>query len=74
MKSFLLTFESVHDLIEKIKTGRYEFPSDPWDKISKQAKKLVKHCLDINPKTRYSPSCALMDQWIVNVISTIDYH
>jgi len=57
----------VQDLIEKIKTGHYEFPSDPWDTISKQAKNLVKHCLSINPKNRYCPSEALMHPWITNV-------
>lgn len=53
-----------------IKTGKYELPSDPWDTISKEAKNLVKHCLDINPKTRYSPSEALMHPWIANVITS----
>jgi len=58
--------EYVQDLIEKIKTGHYEFPSDPWDNISKQAKNLVRHCLSLNPRTRYCPSEALMHPWITN--------
>ncbi len=67
----LIISHSVQDLIEKIKTGHYEFPSDPWDTISKQAKNLVKHCLSINPKTRYCPSEALMHPWITNVLKLI---
>lgn len=58
--------EYVQDLIEKIKVGKYEFPADPWDNISKQAKNLVKLCLNPNFKTRCSPSEALMHPWIAN--------
>jgi len=58
--------EYVQDLIEKIKAGKYEFSADPWVNISKQAKNLVKRCLDVNYKTRCSPSEALMHPWIAN--------
>jgi len=52
-----------------IKAGKYEFHPDPWDNISEQAKDLVRHCLDVNYKTRYKSSDALIHPWISNVIS-----
>jgi len=54
------------ELIEMIKTGKYEFHEDQWSNISEQAKDLIKHCLDVNYKTRYTPSQALMHPWITN--------
>jgi len=56
----------VNDLIELIKAGKYEFHADPWDNISDLAKDLIRHLLDVNYKTRYSPSQALMHPWISN--------
>jgi len=56
----------VQDLIEIIKEGKYEFHKDQWEHISEQAKDLVKHCLDVNPKTRYTPFDALMHPWVAN--------
>ena len=64
---FNLTSFSVKDLIELIKEGNYTFPSGQWDSISDQAKDLIKHCLDVNCKTRFSPADALMHPWIANV-------
>ena len=61
------SLQSVQDLIELIKEGKYEFHKDQWEHISEQAKDLVKHCLDVNPKTRYTPFDALMHPWIANV-------
>jgi serine/threonine protein kinase len=58
---------SVSELIELIKKGKYEFDKEHWDGISSDAKDLVKHCMDVNPKTRYIPSDALMHNWIKNV-------
>lgn len=61
----------VQDLIELIKEGKYEFHKDQWEHISEQAKNLVKHCLDTNPKTRYTPFDALMHPWIANVTTLL---
>ena len=58
---------SIQELIELIKEGKYEFHPDPWDNISVQAKELIKHLTDVNPKTRYSPFQALTHPWIANV-------
>jgi len=50
-----------------ISSGKVEFSPEPWDNISDLAKDLVKRCIDVNPKTRYLPSDALMHPWITNV-------
>lgn len=56
----------MEDLIELIVKNKYEFPSDPWDRISFNAKDLIKRCLTTNPKERISPTDALMHPWIAN--------
>ena len=37
--------EFVNDLIDKIKKCNYSFPDDPWEKISDNAKQLIKKLL-----------------------------
>jgi serine/threonine protein kinase len=56
--------EYLHDLIELIKEAKYEFPSEPWDGISHEAKDLVTKCLRKNATTRYDPWKALTHPWI----------
>jgi len=56
-----------------IQAGKYEFHPEHWDNISDQAKDLIKHCLDVNYKTRYTPSQALMHPWITNVFFSSSY-
>jgi len=62
--------EDTQDLTEMIQKGKYEFHADPWDKISADAKDLIKHLLNVNPNTRYSPFQALTHPWIVTVRNT----
>ncbi|EAR98522.3 Serine/Threonine kinase domain protein (macronuclear) [Tetrahymena thermophila SB210] len=56
--------EFVKDLINKIIEGEYSFPSDPWDKISEEAKDLIKKCLTINPEDRIKPDMMLQHPWL----------
>ena len=58
----------MQDLIEMIKEGLYEFHPDPWDKISQEAKDLVKNCLTIDPLKRFDPWRALTHPWVSHVI------
>ena len=51
-----------------IKEGKYEFHPDPWDKISQEAKELVKSCLTIDPLKRFDPWRALTHPWVSHVI------
>lgn len=53
------------DLTEMIQKGKYEFHSDPWDKISSEAKDLISHLLDSDANKRYSPFQVLTHPWIV---------
>jgi serine/threonine protein kinase len=39
-------------LFEKIKTGKYDFPSPTWDCISQEAKDLIKNLLIVDPSKR----------------------
>ncbi|KAL4450265.1 hypothetical protein ABPG74_008971 [Tetrahymena malaccensis] len=56
--------EFVKDLINKIIEGEYSFPSDPWDKISEEAKDLIRKCLTINPEDRIKPDMMLQHPWL----------
>ena len=59
--------DDAKDLQEMIQKGEYEFHSDPWDKISSEAKDLIKHLLDANVNKRYSPFQVLTHPRIVTV-------
>lgn len=53
--------------MEQIKKAKYEFHSNPWDKISEQAKDLIKSLLNVDPKARFTPFQSLTHPWITNV-------
>jgi calcium-dependent protein kinase len=57
--------ESSKDLGEQIKRGSYSLKSKPWNWISQEAKELIHHLMDINPKTRFSAAQALQSKWFV---------
>lgn len=42
-------------LFEKIKKGKFDFPSPSWDNISPEAIDLIKHLLVVNPNMRMTP-------------------
>lgn len=54
-------------MIELIKKGEVSYEGPVWDKISLEAKDLVRRLLNKNYKERYSPSQALAHPWIQNV-------
>ncbi|KAG9339588.1 hypothetical protein JZ751_023479 [Albula glossodonta] len=49
---------------EQITRGYYRFIPSKWDKISEQAKDLVKKLLVVDPKTRLTIEEALQHPWI----------
>ncbi|KAJ3101925.1 hypothetical protein HDU97_000966 [Phlyctochytrium planicorne] len=49
---------------EQIKTGRYNFPSPFWDKISPQAVDLCKKLMTVNPDVRLTAEQALEHEWM----------
>lgn len=51
------------EVFEKIKAGKYSFNQSEWDKVSDEAKDLIKHMLEINTKKRYSASKCLDHKW-----------
>lgn len=57
----------MNDLIELIKKGDIDFSAPAWEKISSEAKDLVKKLLNKNYKERFCPSQALAHPWIQNV-------
>ncbi|KAL9558725.1 hypothetical protein MBANPS3_000772 [Mucor bainieri] len=55
---------SVPTLTRKVAKGEYTFLSPWWDHISVDAKHLIHHLLDINPKKRYTIDQFLAHPWI----------
>ncbi|KAJ3145201.1 hypothetical protein HDU86_001125 [Geranomyces michiganensis] len=51
-------------LTEKVANGQFAFLSPWWDDISPEAKDLVCHLLQVNPKKRYTISQFLAHPWI----------
>ena len=41
-------------LFEKIKSGKFDFPSPVWDNISDEPKDIIRHLLVVDPKKRWS--------------------
>lgn len=51
------------EIIEKIKKGKYDLSCDPWPKISKEAKDLIRHMLEMSAVSRISAQKALLHKW-----------
>lgn len=56
--------ESIATLTQKVAKGQYTFLSPWWDHISVEAKHLVGHLLDVNPKKRYTIDQFLSHPWL----------
>jgi len=55
-----------NEIYKKIQQKKYSFPSPQWDKISDDAKDLIKHMLT-DPKDRYSAQEVLNHTWVNNL-------
>ncbi|KAG9304946.1 hypothetical protein G9A89_003115 [Geosiphon pyriformis] len=74
------------NLPEQIKTGQYTFPSPYWDRVSREAKDLVKKLLKVSPEERLSVDQALAhpfmtkdplpleDEQEMEYFSRVNYH
>lgn len=51
------------EIVEKIKRGKFDMKSDVWNKISNEAKDLIKSMLDMNYLSRLSAQKALSHKW-----------
>mmetsp|Transcript_1182 Transcript_1182/g.2876 ORF Transcript_1182/g.2876 Transcript_1182/m.2876 type:complete len:471 (+) Transcript_1182:2525-3937(+) len=52
------------EILRKVATGRYSFPSPEWDEVSFEAKDLISQMMNPNPLERISASEALSHPWI----------
>lgn len=51
------------EILEKIKAGKFDLKADPWQRVSSEAKDLIKHMLDMNMLSRISAQKALGHKW-----------
>jgi calcium-dependent protein kinase len=51
-------------IFQRIKQGKFSFPSPEWDQVSKGAKDVITKMLNFDPKDRISAKQALDDKWI----------
>ena len=51
------------EIMKAVKKGKYDFPAEEWDGISKEAKDLISNMLAYNPKQRFSPEQCLKHTW-----------
>lgn len=52
-------------LFEKIKKGKYDFPSPIWDNISEEAKEIIRNLLVVDPSKRMTCEQLLKHPWIL---------
>ena len=58
---------SVNEILESVKKGKYEMTGPEWNKISKNAKDLVKKMLLYDPTKRISAETAIQHDWVVKM-------
>ena len=56
------------DILTKVQQGTVPWGPE-WNKISEEAKRLIKKMLEYDPKHRYSAAQALQDPWIISKTS-----
>jgi calcium-dependent protein kinase len=62
--------ETDEDTFGLIRRGKYEFPSDPFNKVSSQAKDLINKLLIADPKKRLSAKAALNHSFFQTEVDT----
>lgn len=56
--------KSEDEILKKVKIGKYKFDPDDWDKVSEEAKTLIKKMLTLDPAKRLSAHEAMNDPWV----------
>lgn len=51
------------EIMKAVKKGIYDFPTEEWSSVSKEAKELVSNMLKYDPKSRYSAKECLANTW-----------
>ena len=64
--------ETSLQILQKIKTGKYDLSRKPFDTVSDEAKDLIQQCLELNVKKRITASNALCHKWF-DVYDTKSY-
>ena len=59
-------------LISAIVSCNYSFPAPEWDRVSSDAKDVLKRILEADPKRRLTPTEALSHRWVTLAQSTTD--
>jgi len=55
-------------LFERIQEGVYDFPPEDWDRVSEDAKDLIRHLLEHDVTMRYSAADVLRHSWITGQV------
>lgn len=56
--------ETDTEILKNVKKGKYDFPHEEWDSVSKEAKELISLMLKYDPKERISSKDTLNHPWI----------
>jgi len=59
--------DTEQELFDRICTAKYKFLSPYWDKVSWDAKDLIRHLLELEPTKRYTADQALDHKWLRDV-------
>ena len=58
------TGEDDHEILEKVKKGKYDFDDPAWEKVSDECKQFIRQLLTINPEKRPNAEQAINHPWI----------
>jgi serine/threonine protein kinase len=58
------------NIINRIVSGKYDFPSPSFDKVPKECKDFIKRCLVVDPKKRATVPELLKHPWIVKSVTS----
>ncbi|CAA9987967.1 calcium-dependent protein kinase 3, putative [Plasmodium knowlesi strain H] len=55
--------ESDHEILIRVKSGKFNFKGKEWTEVTEEARDLIKHCLTMDPQKRTTASEALRHPW-----------
>lgn len=64
--------ENDSQILNSVKAGKYDFPTEEWSKISKDAKQLITKMLKYEPSERLSASECLASNWFKKENKLVD--
>jgi len=51
-------------ILDQVKQGKYEFPTDNWKHVGEEAKDLIRKLLQVDPRKRYTLKQVKQHPWI----------